>query len=547
MNLNLSPEKETVRFTLRYLWIGISAFLTVHSFAQNVGINASGASPNVSAMLDIASTSEGLLIPRVTLQSNTDATTIVNGNVTSLLVYNTTAAGAGSAAVYPGYYYWNGSKWVAFTGNGGNDWSLLGNTGITNPAVPATYGTSTFGATENWLGTIDSKDLVFGTNNTERMRIMQTTGNVGIGTAAPAAKLSFEDLVATSADGITWYNPAPLSYGIFKTAGAWSGPNYQQLSLAWQTGIVIDGGSLYGLSGTVLQPNGGNVGVGISTPSSLLHVKGAARLGLASTTTGSLIFNNASNANTATIQSGVTTSTYALTLPTAQGAASTVLTNDGAGNTSWKTVAAVGGNNMFSGFQVFQYTGSPQTFTLPAGVTRVMVEMWGGGGGGGASSGGTGYAGDGGGGGAYAKSLFTVASNLTINVGAGGSGGTSPGGNGNAGGTTSISGGAVLSAGGGSGGKGNDVNSLITSGGIPTATSASSLGINGYPGAGELGGATGGEGGASPAGGAGGQANGTPGNTGAIPGGGGGGASQTNAGGASAGGAGANGLVIIWW
>ena len=213
----------------------------------------------------------------------------------------------------------------------------------------------------------------------------------------------------------------------------------------------------------------------------------------------------------------------------------------------WFQIAASSGstgNNMFSGFQVFTASG---TFTIPTGVSRIMIEMWGGGGGGGASSGGAGYAGDGGGSGAYAKSLFNVTANVTITIGTGGAGGTSPGGNGVAGTASSASGGAVLTAGGGSGGKGNDGNALITAGGVPTATSASCLGINGYPGAGELGGATGGAGGNAPAGGAGGQANGTPGNAGSIPGGGGGGASQTNAGGASAGGAGAAGLVIIWW
>jgi hypothetical protein len=35
--------------------------------------------------------------------------------------------------------------------------------------------------------------------------------------------------------------------------------------LAWQTGIIIDGGISYGKSGVVMQPNGGRVSIGTST------------------------------------------------------------------------------------------------------------------------------------------------------------------------------------------------------------------------------------------------------------------------------------------
>ena len=76
------------------------------------------------------------------------------------------------------------------------------------------------------------------------------------------------------ADGITWFKPTPLSYGIYRTSGSWLTPNYQQLKLAFDTGIIIDGGHLYGRSGIVLQPNGGNVGIGTANPTSKLTVAG---------------------------------------------------------------------------------------------------------------------------------------------------------------------------------------------------------------------------------------------------------------------------------
>jgi hypothetical protein len=70
--------------------------------AQNVGVNATGATPDNSAMLDIAANNKGLLMPRVSLSSTTDGTTIP-GPATSLLVYNTNGAITGGDGV--GFYY----------------------------------------------------------------------------------------------------------------------------------------------------------------------------------------------------------------------------------------------------------------------------------------------------------------------------------------------------------------------------------------------------------------------------------------------------------
>jgi hypothetical protein len=64
---------------------------------------------------------------------------------------------------------------------------------------------------------------------------------------------------------------------------------------------------------------------------------GAVSIGNSSSTTGSLFFYNATNSNTVTINSGVSTVSYGLTLPLAQSAASktSILTNDGTGQLSW--------------------------------------------------------------------------------------------------------------------------------------------------------------------------------------------------------------------
>ncbi len=105
------------------------------------------------------------------------------------------------------------------------------------------------------------------------------TGNAGIGTNAPNAKLGFNDLNdgTNLPDGITWFNPAPLQYGIYRTSGSWTAPDYQQLKLSWNTGIILDPGTAYGKSYVDVQGSGirvpiGNVGIGTTTPAAKLNI-----------------------------------------------------------------------------------------------------------------------------------------------------------------------------------------------------------------------------------------------------------------------------------
>ena len=65
-------------------------------------------------MLDVYSSSKGMLIPRVALTLSATAAPVTSPE-TSLLVYNTAIAGD----VLPGYYYWNGSKWVRLLASSG--------------------------------------------------------------------------------------------------------------------------------------------------------------------------------------------------------------------------------------------------------------------------------------------------------------------------------------------------------------------------------------------------------------------------------------------
>ncbi len=110
---------------------------------------------------------------------------------------------------------------------------------------------------------------------------------------------------------------------------------------------------------------------------------------------------------------------------------------------------SIGGAGAFTQFKVFNSSGS---FTIPAGVTRIMVEVWGGGGGGAWSDNNVlrrvCAGGGGGGAGGYGKGIFNVQPGDTyqVTVGAGGAGAQ----NGLAGGASSF--GNRITAEGGKGG-----------------------------------------------------------------------------------------------
>jgi len=142
--------------------------------AQNVGIGSTSFTPDASAGLEINFSDKGLLIPRVAIQSTTTPTP-VSLPAQSLLIYNTNTSGTVPYNVFPGFYYWDTTgidSWVRIAEY--NKVWLLGGNYNTNPS-------------NNFVGTIDSKDLVFKTNNIERIRIKSdptvTNIRVGIGTA----------------------------------------------------------------------------------------------------------------------------------------------------------------------------------------------------------------------------------------------------------------------------------------------------------------------------------------------------------------------------
>lgn len=132
------------------------------SFAQSIGINTTGATPNASSALDIVSTTKGLLIPRVTLCQRTTPSCPGGG---LLNASGELAAVAQGLVVYQtdgiqGFYYDTSTtvipKWVMIL-SPPTGWGTTGNTGTVD-------GT-------NFLGTIDDIPLTFKVFNNNAGRI----------------------------------------------------------------------------------------------------------------------------------------------------------------------------------------------------------------------------------------------------------------------------------------------------------------------------------------------------------------------------------------
>lgn len=134
------------------------AVISAEAYSQNVAINATGAAPAASAMLDVSSTTMGVLIPRMT----TAQRTAIAAPATGLYVYDTTTGS---------FWYFDGTTWQEML-NGNTGWRLTGNSI----------------AAANLIGTTNAQAFRFYCNNVERMRINPTDGEVVVGaTASPYA------------------------------------------------------------------------------------------------------------------------------------------------------------------------------------------------------------------------------------------------------------------------------------------------------------------------------------------------------------------------
>lgn len=215
--------------------IVVLVFISISTNAQ-VGIG----NTNPQATLDVSSTIDGLLIPRIALTNTTTATIITPTK--SELVYNTATAGD----VTPGYYYWEttptvaSDRWIRLmTTSANNDWSTTGNSGTT--------------AGTNFVGTTDAQDLRFKTQGTDRLNISNTNGQVQTYYSGAAGSPSFSwntdpntGLFRPTADNLGLTTNGIEGFRLRENSNISIGATYATTNAAPTNGLRVEGNTVIG-------------------------------------------------------------------------------------------------------------------------------------------------------------------------------------------------------------------------------------------------------------------------------------------------------------
>lgn len=190
----------------RFLFIS-SFFISQILFAQT-GIGTT--SPNPSAKLEVSSSSQGFLPPRVALTASNTFSPIVGtaANATGLVVYNTNTAGTAPNNVVPGYYFWNGTAWI----------NLIGST-----TTSTLTGNGTTSTITNFSSVINEQSAGFTLGNADNGKIIVINSSSAQTITVPSLSVGFNCMVVQrgtgqvtiTASGVTVNN----RYGFNKTAG----------------------------------------------------------------------------------------------------------------------------------------------------------------------------------------------------------------------------------------------------------------------------------------------------------------------------------------
>jgi len=220
--------------TNKLIYFFLMLMIGVKTYAQ-VGIG--NTDPN--GALDITSTTEGLLIPRVSLTA-TNVATITTPTI-SELVYNTSTSAAGPNQVTPGFYYWNGTVWISIKNPNSNK-MFSGYYDVTNFTDATTKNLCTALQSGGWAvnlvgqGSSWSQKFTIANTNTFSLSgsnaMTPISNNVSTGSSLTSNRVDIlyqKNVTQTPSIG----NAISQGYHMQGTIEAWTNDGTSKLNLTW--------------------------------------------------------------------------------------------------------------------------------------------------------------------------------------------------------------------------------------------------------------------------------------------------------------------------
>ena len=263
--ISFSADSNTGFFNVAADTIGIT---TAGVYAGNFQTNSAGGGLYIQAggtnqNIRLVPTGTGSVIVDIggTITSTSSTGLAVNG---ALSATGTVTVGSGTSVGLTGINIANGASNYSFYTASDNTKQFLA--GIDH--------TLSFGK----MGMLSSHDLAIVTGNATRI-LVDTTGNVGIGTSSPASKLQVTTSGAAALPPTSGTTPSTGELIRLRTSSdAAGGIGTIGLSTNQMWLQACDATSLGAYYQLLLNPNGGDVGIGQSSPGAKLDVSGNIRL-----------------------------------------------------------------------------------------------------------------------------------------------------------------------------------------------------------------------------------------------------------------------------
>lgn len=325
------------------------AFFTIVVNAQNnVGINNDGVGPAASAMLDVRSTTKGMLVPRMTSLQRTAIASPANG----LMVYDTDTKT---------FWYYNSIAWTNLApggGGGGGQFALPFDTTISSISTPFSIKNTFGGYTIAIKGDNPTGYGLFGQTLTGYGTFGSSSGTgVGVG--------------GYSSNGIGVYGSSANGYGISARSTASDGlyATTEATSKAAIKGEVTTSGSM-GVYGISTAANGYGVR-GWSAPGTGIYGQSNTGFGIIASSNSGVGLRTSSTTGNALEVFGKL-KIYGSAVFPQNGA---VLTSDAEGNATWKlnrvafrargagSIGAISNANLLNNVEEYDYVNSYNTTT----------------------------------------------------------------------------------------------------------------------------------------------------------------------------------------